>query len=369
MALAFICGFETGDLSEIQTLGALSSIQASTVRSGAYSLKAATASNVLITGLAATQSVIRSYVSFTAAPPNPGDEQNFIAENTGAVTRLLVRFGNDLKLNVTDFGATLGLTPLSGATVLSLGIYYRIEVAFDLAAGGAVQVWLNGNLEINTTHSTNVSATPTDNWRLVGMASPSEYFHDDVRIDTGTLTPPGAGQNIARQGVAGTPTYDAWAKVGAATAALCWSDTPFSTATSCTSSTSAAAQTMNVAPFSSSQAGHGSQTVGATDTVNATKFGLVYKRASGSSPLLRRRVNAVNTDSAITASAIDKFVFDSMTAVVPSLLDTMEIGMLKGADAVLTTVEDCWVFVDYTPVGGGGGGNSGGRDLFLLGVG
>lgn len=222
-------------------------------------------------------------------------------------------------------------------------------MALAQAAGGAIKVWVDGTLDINITHTTDVTATPIDNFTLNGAATPNEYFFDDIRIDTGTLTPPGAGQIIARQGLTGAPTNNAWTKTGAATSALCWSDTPFSTATNCNSATSAAAQTMLVEKFSITQTGHGTQVVGAGDTVNAAKTAVIAKEATAGGGSIRRRVNGTDTDTAKSPATTDAYLDDGIWTTTVANLDLLEAGYVKSADANLTTVEDVWVIVDYTP--------------------
>lgn len=261
-----------------------------------------------------------------------------------------LRFNASNKLEVFDGGATLGLTTTAGTASFNTGQWYRIELALDLAASGVVKIWVDGVLDINATHTNDVSASLTGNYQVRGAANPNEYFWDDIRIDTASLTPPGAGQIIARQGVAGTPTYDTWTKTGLATAALCWSETPFSATNNCNSSTSAAKQTMNVAPFSSTQSGHGTQVVGSGDTINAVKVAMIAKTASGDATgQILRRVNGTDTGTTFTDTASDAYYEQAIFTTTPANLDLMEAGCIHGNNTRLTNVEDVWVIVDYTP--------------------
>ena len=350
--VAYINGFETGDASELNALGGSSSVQGTTVRTGAYALKQAVSATVFQANstLQSTQTVVRLYLQIPGAPAGG---TVFLNEKTANTIRLQLSITTAAKLRIADLSATFGLTATIGSTVLSAGQFYRVELAFDLAAGGVVKVWLNDNLEINVIHTNDVSAALTGSFYLNGMANPNEYYFDDVRIDTGGVAAIGAGQIIARQGAAGTPTYDSWTKVGAATAALCWSDTPFSTATSCTSITSAQAQTMLVAPFSSTQSGHGTQTVGSGDTINAAKTALIAKEATAGGGSIRRRVNGVDTDTAKAPTTADKYFDDGIWTTTPANLDLLEAGYVKSGNVNLTTVEDVWVITDYTPAVGG----------------
>lgn len=346
MTVVYINGFETGDLSQLDTVGAGAAIETTNVRTGGYSFKYGTATcKFVVAGIATTQSAVRLCIKTSAAP---SATQGLLVENPNTTTRLRLTLNLTTGfLGVTDAGVTLGLVTTAGSINVCDGSFHVIDLTYDLAAGGVVKVWVDNTLDINVTHTSDVSATTTTSWGCNGFATAVIYM-DDLRIDKGTLTQIGAGQIIARQGLAGTPTYDAWTKNGAATAALCWSDTPFGTGTNCTSSTSAAAQTMLIAPFSAAQAGHGTQVVNAQDTVNAAKTALIIKRATSGNPKIRRRVNGSDTDTAIVATAADKYFDDGIWTTTVANLDLLEAGVVKAADANLTTVEDVWVMVDYT---------------------
>jgi hypothetical protein len=117
------------------------------------------------------------------------------------------------KLRVFDAAATLGLTAIGGSKVISLNSWHMIELAWDLAAGGVIRVWLDGNLEIDTVHTLDVSAKPTTAILLSGETTPNEYFYDDLVLSTGGLNSNGVISCIARQPKVGsTPTYDQYTK-------------------------------------------------------------------------------------------------------------------------------------------------------------
>lgn len=349
----YICGFETGDFSEVSSGTAGAAVQISVVRTGAYAFQAGTAATLLqaASTLAATQSVIRFYLQ---VPSLPGAATVFMIERTGGTVRARVRFNASNNLEVIDGGAgPLGLATTAGTATFNVNQWYRIEFAIDLAAGGVVKVWVDGVLDINTTHTTDATASPTGNYSIQSPASPNQYFFDDIRIDTGGVSPIGAGQCIARQGKAGTPTYDTWTKTGAATAALCWSDTPFNATKNCNSAVSAAKQTMLVEKFSITQTGHGSQVVGASDTVNAVKTAMIVKTVSGDATgQILRRVNGTDTGAVFTDTAADVYHDDGIWTTTAANLDLLEAGLIHGNNTRVTTVEDVWVIVDYTPAGG-----------------
>lgn len=348
-AIAYMNGFETGDGSQLVAIGTGGSVQTATVRTGAYAFKAGTGNSQLGVALASTQTVVRFYFRL---PTLPGAATSFLVERvTGSATnRLRLRFNATNKLEVSDAAATLGLTTTAGTATINVNTWYRIELFLDLAAGGVVKVLVDGATDINVTHTNNVSATTTQSFLMSGVASPNEYIFDDIRIDTGGVAAVGAGQHIARQGLTGTPTYDAWTENGAATAALCWSDTPFATGTNATSSTSGDAQTMLVAQFTQRQTGHGLEVIGSTDTINGCKVGLIAKDAVGAvTPSIRRRLSGANTDTAFTVTTLDAFYEDAIWTTSAINLDSLEAGIVHAADTNLETVEDVWVMVDYTP--------------------
>lgn len=181
-------GFEAGD-STFNTLGSGSSIQTTNVNRGVNSLKQAAGESRFRTGLAAKQSTLRFSLFL---PAWPGGFTNLIVENS--TNRLTLQVQATGKLRVADNAATLGLTAVGGSQVLAPGQYNEIKLAYDLAAGGVVQVWVNGTLDINTTHTNDVSATPTDRYRLVARASPDEWYIDDYAGNTETLVPPASVQ-------------------------------------------------------------------------------------------------------------------------------------------------------------------------------
>ena len=357
-SVAYVTGFETGDASEVNSLGGSCTIQSTTKRTGGYALQVAQSSGVTIfvTGLAATQSVFHGYVRFSGTVGS--GTPSFVREAPSSGTaRLTLAAASTMKLTISDNGSSLGLGSVTGSTVLVANTWYCIEVALDLAAGGVVKVWIDGVSEISTTHTTNATANPIDRWQTNnGPSDGINIFLDDIRIDTGGAAQIGAGQGIARQGIPGTPTYDAWTKNGAATAALCWSDTPVNTATNCSDTSLSAFQTMLINTFANDPGivAEGTQVIGLSDTINAVKVMLIGKSsvvAGGAGAFnIRSRVGGVDTDSAKTFTTSDAF-YSTLLASIPSYtnLNAMEAGAGHGGVAATQTVEDVWVYVDYTP--------------------
>jgi hypothetical protein len=183
----------------------------------------------------------------------------------------------------------------------------------------------------------------------------SDTYVDDVSVEDAAY--PSDGRCIARQGKSGAPTNNAWTKSSGADAYALWSDTPFSAASNCKSTTNTA-QTMLVADV-----GAGVDAVGASDTINACRVMGVAKFDSTSSALsfyrMRRRVSAANTDEDVTGSVTsttDAFVQGSIFTATRSELQAAEIGGVVGTGGGTRKqlqFEDLWMMVDYTPAAGG----------------
>src|SRR5262249_11458837 len=152
---------------------------------------------------------------------------------------------------------------------------------------------------------------------------------------------------IARQGIEGPPTDNAWTKASCTCSlapnetcagtcsdnSICcnWSQTPFGMAESATlAAGGTGAQTMLIAPFSAIQTGHGTEIIGPTDTVHACMVTAIASPdgASGSTIAVRRRVNGVLTESIWGGPLIGYSFHDCCwTPVQNSDLDTMEGGL------------------------------------------
>ncbi len=337
MTVAYFTGFETGDTSELNSIGG-GTVQSTIVRSGAYALKESSIST-LVTGLAATQTSIRVYIYFTSIPA--GFPILLDALDSGSANV----FNSVIAGNGTLLASGGGTSNAAGTHALKIG-WNLLEYAFDVAAGGVLKSWVNGVLDINTTHPN--LTNNIDRWRVNGAANPNEVYYDDIRIDTGTVTNPGAGAVIARQGASGAVANDLWTKNGAATAALCWSDTPFATGTNCSDNVNGDAQTMVVANFSNTQAGHGNEVLRSNFTVNACKVCMIAKSASAGNITIRYRRGSV-TDNTVAITTADAYYEAPYFTDPPySNLDNAQIGVVNAQVATLQTVEDMWLMVDFT---------------------
>jgi hypothetical protein len=229
---------------------------------------------------------------------------------------------------------------------LTAATWYMLQVRYTKGTGAnaisELKIHSDDGTLLETVTITNGSGTAD-----VGLinfdstASGIDIYVDDVMLDDAAY--PGIGTCIKVQGKSGTPTDDAFTKNGAATSHLCWSDTPFSTATNCSSAGSTAAQIMLLAASG----------IGASDTINGCRIGLVGKRGTGGAVTVstRRRVSGGSaTDVTITLTTSDAFVGSAVFSETLTNIGNMEIGVVRGTGtSQLTTIEDMWLMIDYVP--------------------
>ncbi len=334
----YFSGVETGDFGEFDVIGAGSSVVTTPVHTGAYSASIGSAAVTTIKVGGFGSQVIHSLRCYFYIPLGTG----FNLYPRGAAATMMRMFTDGSGDKIRIIAGTLTPAVTTGTTVVPSDRWNLFEYALDAASGGVLQVWLNGNLEINTTHT---GADSLLNVQLQGSFN-NCYVDDILMMDD--LRKVGVGGCIARQGLAGTPTYNAWTKNGAATSALCWSDTPFATATNCSDNVQNDAQTMLVSTFSNPQAGHGNNTISGNDTINACKVGMVAKTASAGNTTIRRRVGGADTN--VTKALTTSDAYSEATIFTDTLanLDAYEIGVSNAQVATLQTVEDMWMMVDFT---------------------
>lgn len=239
-------------------------------------------------------------------------------------------------------GSTLTAYRRSAGTWSS--IFSRTDSTYS-AAGQAMVATNSGSTQIldNFGQGNPFLSTPNQ-IQFTGAATTNEYFFDSIAwFDA--VDPPKIRTITKQPSTGGTPTYDSWTKSSGADAGALWNDTPFSAADFCTGTTNDTAQTAQVSDFTE---------IGASDTIQGCRVGVVAKRSNGAATTMsiRRRVNGVDTDTAITTTTSDTF-FQESTIWTDTLtnLNSMEIGGLRGSGGRDFVIEDCWVFVAYTPVG------------------
>jgi hypothetical protein len=241
----------------------------------------------------------------------------------------------------------------TGPTVTAQATWYLVEAKFVVSSTvGGVELKINGVTEF-TSLGTNTSAVGTiDQVRFGGGgggASVSQGW-DDMMVCSGGYCP--RGGTIARQGTTGTPSQNAWTKNSCAPASIdgCWSNTPFTTASSATSTTTGQQQSMIVATFGSTQSGHGSQALTGASIINACTTGVVAKAASAVTFYTSRLMNGTTTWASIPITTSDAYYTDGIWLPPAPLLNMAapEVGVATGG-SVLNTVEDMWVMCDAIP--------------------
>lgn len=363
MAVKWFGGAETGDLREMALPGNAVIETSITYPGGAYAYRhaqdAAQAARCSVL-MAATTFYTRSHNYFhVTTPPSVDSDYGIIwGTNTAETAQPL-----EVRLRVTTAGV-LSLVLWNWTTNLQVGspfgisadTWYTIETESVISATvGVLELKVN-NVVVATGSGLNTGVETIDRLYLpllfpvTALNSFVGYtIADDIICGTDAYF--GEGICVARQGTAGTPTYDSFTKVGAATAALCWSDTPFNASTNCTSIVNGGAQTMLTAPFDVTQSGHGLGTIDPLDVINACKTSLIGKVAVATTHSIRRRLSGVNTDTSKSITTSDKYFDDGVWTDSLADLNSSEIGVLHGANVNLLTIEDVWLIVDYAPVG------------------
>jgi len=193
-----LIGFETRNPSEIASLGAGATITAATVRpgSGVRSLNQAATASVLATGLTPALDTLGLRFSFRK-PSNPGADQTLLLFTTGATNQWALQLRTDGRLQVQDLATLTFVGSALGSTAMANATWYTVRLAYDRAAGGVLQVWLDASLEISITHT--AAGTAVDQIQV--LAAAAVYNYDDFYL-TNTASQPPLGQ-IVRIGVNG----------------------------------------------------------------------------------------------------------------------------------------------------------------------
>lgn len=366
MARVWFCGFETGGKSELGgTPQGTSVVQGTTVRTGAYAIKLQGGSYVeTVTGLNLSTFFFRGYVNPDGSPS--AQSYLFGVASSSDSDIITVHLNTDRTLtaiNRSSGTVTLG----TGTAVIPTNTWTLFEVKVVISAGsGIVEIKIGGSIDQTYTGLTNNAKGNIDRAELentkAGSGDPGiNVYFDDCAIDNAAYC--GAANIIARQIKAGTPTYDTWSKTSSQTIDQVWSETPFSATNSANSGSisTALAQTGLTASFSSTQTGHGSETIGASDTINAVKVGAVAKTSattsSGGLGAVRQRLNGSDTDANVTITTSDAYYEGAIFTDTLTNINASEIGWNKRASSAARThtVEDVWMQVEYTPAPPGAG--------------
>lgn len=329
-AVLWFGGAETGDLREFQGgfIGSVITVT-SPVRSGNYAYGGWFASaGITPGGFNKTELYIRGYwrhsiLTNTTAPL-------VRTRNTSNLDQLAVVIVNSGRLSFNYAGGSLLET---GTWVLSPNTWYLIEAKFVIdATNGGAEVKIDGVTQFSSfTHNTATRGNMDHVVFSFTGVNLDSGFSDDLAIsDSGYL---GRGRIIARQGTSGSPTYNAWTKNGCSGGVIenCWSNTPFTTGSNASSTTPTDAQTMLVHSFSTTQSGHGTETIGGSDHINACKMAVIAKASVGSQMYMRRRVGGVDTDTLLNLSATDTYYDDCCWTDTLTNINGAEIGAVQNS--------------------------------------
>jgi hypothetical protein len=368
----YMSGFELGTAGvaggDYAVAGGIT-VQSTIVHSGNYASKnTSTLAHLVSSGFGTGNSAIststiscRFYAYFAGTPTVSANTTQDYTTVAGVVvgmrTLLVDSGGSNFRMQIS--GTFGGFSTTTGTTPIVANTWYRIDTIYDAASGGVGKVYVNGVLDINTTHTGTNAAVDRISISGVNSAGQEHYYDDFFCTDTLNLGP--NGKVIVRQGKAGSPTDTGFTLTSCSTIDECWSETPVGTTkvAANASSASAVAQTMLEHEFSTTQTGHGSEVLVSSSTINGVQIMCQAATSSTSSGRaagnIRKYVNGAGpTDTAITLT-LAYLVHKSavFTDTVPNL-DQYEIGWKKDASALagVHTVADCWMQVDFTTGGG-----------------
>jgi hypothetical protein len=214
MATVNICGFETGDATELVSLTGTASIQSSVVRTGGYALRSnptgsgggsGTLWGLDASGLPVVHSLTTYYMRFYfryAIKPAAGNEMIAAIDGDSSAkfqSALLLRLNSDGTLAAYRSRGnylTAGLLG-TGSAVLSQDTWYRIEMMRSSTAHAPWEVRVNGVTDISGSDGPSVITSGAFTLGKAGNANSQtvDFFYDDVVISNSGF--PGAGAVIA----------------------------------------------------------------------------------------------------------------------------------------------------------------------------
>jgi hypothetical protein len=294
MATFLINGFETGDASQVTTVGAGQAVLGSTgVFSGNYGWQnrgdGTTRSETTFASQGAgTKTHVFGTVKFLVGnalrtgPPAVNWQTDWaLFDNTAAqiFTPILQHDGSG-SYTVFINGAVGNVSSVAGQSIITTN-FNLLEFEYNSGTSGAYNIWLNGVLILTGTG--NFGTNPAASFKF-GVVSGGTFTDNDALIlDDMALsdsTQLGDVRVISRVSKAGTPTNNTWTKSTASTIDTVWEDTPFNATDFARSAVSNDAQTALMASFSSTQAGHGGGTISGSDTIWGIANSFVAKTVS-----------------------------------------------------------------------------------------
>jgi hypothetical protein len=357
-AIVQICGFESGSSIEtIQTGGTFDAAYTSVKRTGSYALRTAPTTTAAgwvelraVGGASAATYYTRFYFRY-ATKAASSDEPIAAVMNASSVLKFELRLNSAGNLVAYDATPTVIST---GASVLSSGTWYRIEVRVT-EVGAGTDTWevkINGTSELTGTNdlgASNVLATrfgKTTNRN----GNTVDYVYDDIAMSDSAY--PGPGQvSIMRpdgDGVATTWTIGAgagsdWENV---------EEVPHDSDTTYLLSTLVSGDASTVTLESAAAAG-------ISGTISAVKGLTMVKRdaASDGTYQVRLRAGGTNSDSSNATATSAYTAGQRLLTTDPSDsnpwttadLDGLEVGIEQNETSDRTRVSAMYVMVDYEP--------------------
>lgn len=184
--IVYSTGFEVGgDADQVALLGSTSSIQTALAHGGRYALQQDSfAPTQLVTGLNISQSSIAFYFYITAAP---AFDLTIAVPFNGLLAFYSLKITASLQTKVIVSNASNGVITQTGTATLTTNGWNRISANYDKAVNGAIQVWVNGVLDINTTHT--IATSNVNGWQVQGAISPTLSYFDDIVVVQGMVPP------------------------------------------------------------------------------------------------------------------------------------------------------------------------------------
>ena len=185
-----LVGFETGDLSELESTSIDSYIAtAPDVRagSGSYCLRQEESPSALVAGLTPGLKTLAIRFSFK---PNAFlfSTKTMLEFKNGVTGSWALQLIDDGTLQILDIEG-LGLSASGPSSeVLSNPNYYTIRMVYDNAAGGILMVYLDDKRIFNLTHSN--AGLDIDTIEIAGGDSPLGYYYDDFFLTDAPALPP-----------------------------------------------------------------------------------------------------------------------------------------------------------------------------------
>jgi hypothetical protein len=314
MSVVCIAGFELGDASDLLSLAAGQTIVAGGTH-GAYVLKndGSGGARSTITFSPSTYARVRVSIRLNFASATPATnwftDVHFFDAVSADLGGVIIWYygpgggsgGNDWEMYFNaGAGSQWTPNPASGYFTVTAG-WHLLEIDFNTANGSISQAWFDGVLKLTTPAST-IGVNQVNQLALGdvfgGTATANDVLlTDDIVVDD--TNQPGDCRVIARQPASGTPTYDEFTKSSASTIDTVWSDTPLNTSTFARSAVTSSRQTGDLASFSATQSGHGTGTIGASDTIKA----LLGRFIAGAAALTAAGITEVGTAQSGTSTA------------------------------------------------------------------